>query len=165
MLIYGLTGGIACGKTTVTNILRENGINVIDCDVIAREVMEPHCWGYNRVCHAFGSKLAKHTDGSIDRAKLGQLVFGTRTERIKLESAVGLPIFFEILRQILTHWWSGDTILFIDAPTLYESKRLYIFIMNILPNFFLYEILYLTNFSCFFEIFFHKTYYHYVQKL
>ena len=73
-LVFGLTGGIASGKSTVSNLLREQGVGIVDGDVIAREVVEPGSPGLSEVIAAFGPKYLE-LDGTLARKKLGRLVF------------------------------------------------------------------------------------------
>ena len=74
MLHIGLTGGIASGKSTVVTMLREFGAGIVDCDVIAHDVVLPGTKGLEAVAAAFGPK-ALCEDGSMDRAYIGSLVF------------------------------------------------------------------------------------------
>lgn len=79
-LTIGLTGGIASGKSTVTKMIRELGIPVIDADQIARDVVKMGEEAYNQIIQAFGQEILQE-DGEIDRAKLGAIVFHNEQER------------------------------------------------------------------------------------
>eukprot|EP00210_Caulerpa_lentillifera_P003594 g3429.t1 len=57
MRLVGLTGGIASGKSTVSAWLRESGFTVLDCDIIAREVVKPGRWGWKRLVKTFGEDI------------------------------------------------------------------------------------------------------------
>lgn len=74
MLRVGLTGGIACGKSTVAAMLRECGLTVIEADLLAHELLEPGQPAYDEVVQEFG-KGVLNRDGTINRAKLGEIVF------------------------------------------------------------------------------------------
>ncbi len=87
MLRVGLTGGIASGKTTVSDALEERGAVVIDADVLAREVVEPGTPGLAAVVERFGPGLLAD-DGQLDRAALGRLVFADPVARRDLEAIV-----------------------------------------------------------------------------
>ncbi len=87
MLRVGLTGGIASGKTTVSDALEERGAVVIDADVLAREVVEPGTPGLAAVVERFGAGLLAD-DGQLDRAALGRLVFSDPVARRDLEAIV-----------------------------------------------------------------------------
>ena len=87
MLRVGLTGGIASGKTTVSDALREHGAVVIDADVLAREVVEPGTPGLAAVVARFGTEILTG-DGQLDRAALGRLVFADDQARRDLEAII-----------------------------------------------------------------------------
>jgi dephospho-CoA kinase len=85
MRVIGLTGGIASGKSTVARMLRELGAQVIDADLVAREVVEPGTPGYEDVVRTFGRDVLAE-DRSIDRKKLGAIVFGDADKRRALNA-------------------------------------------------------------------------------
>ncbi len=87
MLRVGLTGGIACGKTYVADLLRELGCEVIDADQVARAVVEPGQPAYDDIIKEFGHEILQ-TDGTIERAKLGAVIFADATQRAKLNAIV-----------------------------------------------------------------------------
>jgi dephospho-CoA kinase len=82
-VLFGLTGGIACGKTTVAARFREHGVEVIDADQVARLAVAPGTSGLEQVVKAFGEEVLR-PDGTLDRAKLGAIVFGDEGKRLKL---------------------------------------------------------------------------------
>ncbi len=84
-LLFGLTGGLASGKSTVAALMRARGIAVIDADQIAREVVLPGTEGNEAVVQAFGLDVRKE-DGSLDRAKLADIVFNNPEQRRRLNS-------------------------------------------------------------------------------
>jgi dephospho-CoA kinase len=84
VLRVGLTGGIACGKTTVARHFASWGAEVIDADLLARRLVEPGAAGYAPVVRVFGTGILA-ADGSIDRAALGRIVFSDARRRIELE--------------------------------------------------------------------------------
>jgi dephospho-CoA kinase len=83
----GLTGGVASGKSTVSEMLRELGAVVVDADVLAREVVEPGTSGFDAVVAAFGPEIVA-SDGGLDRARLGAVVFADPDKRATLESII-----------------------------------------------------------------------------
>ena len=87
MLRVGLTGGIASGKTAVSNALGERGAVVIDADVLARQVVEPGTPGLAAVVERFGTDVLAH-DGRLNREALGRLVFADPGARRDLEAIV-----------------------------------------------------------------------------
>jgi dephospho-CoA kinase len=82
-VLFGLTGGIACGKSTVAARFREHGVEVIDADQVARLAVAPGTSGLEQVVKAFGEEVLR-PDGTLDRAKLGAIVFGDEAKRLKL---------------------------------------------------------------------------------
>jgi dephospho-CoA kinase len=85
MLRVGLTGSIAVGKSHVLSTLRELGCHAIDADQTAREVVEPGTEGLRRVVEEFGEGVLK-PDGRLDRARLGEIVFGDHERRSRLNA-------------------------------------------------------------------------------
>lgn len=74
-LVIGLTGGIASGKTTVADLFnQEFGIEIVDADIVARQVVEPNTLGLNAIIEKFGHQVIQH-DGTLDRAKLREIIF------------------------------------------------------------------------------------------
>lgn len=82
-----LTGGIACGKSSVTKLLEDRGAIIIDFDILAREAVAPGSGGLNEVVAAFGADVLL-PDGSLDRSKLGEIVFNDAEARNTLNSIV-----------------------------------------------------------------------------
>ena len=85
--VIGLTGGIASGKSTVARIFAELGVAVIDADLLAREVVAKGTDGLREVTETFGTDVLD-ADGELDRAKLGQRVFGDSEARKKLNAII-----------------------------------------------------------------------------
>jgi dephospho-CoA kinase len=83
----GLTGGVAAGKSTVSGLLRELGAVVVDADALAREVVEPGTPGLAAVVAKFGPEILAD-DGSLDRARLGAIVFADPAQRAELEAII-----------------------------------------------------------------------------
>ncbi len=83
--VVGLTGGIACGKSTVAAIFVELGVPVVDADQIAREVVAPGSEGLAEVVREFGADVLG-PDGALDRKALGAIVFADEARRRRLES-------------------------------------------------------------------------------
>ncbi|WP_416151467.1 dephospho-CoA kinase [Salipaludibacillus sp. HK11] len=123
-MIIGLTGGIATGKSTVSDILKKEGIPVIDADIVAREVVEPGEGPYHQIIDHFGLKILL-PNGEIDREKLGTIVFGDETERLKLNEIVHPAVRKEMVRQ--SHSWQtkGHQLVVMDIPLLIESDLLH----------------------------------------
>lgn len=85
MRVFGLTGGIACGKSAVAAELRRRGVPVIDADALAREVVAPGTDGLAEIARAFGPEVIA-ADGSLDRKALAAIVFADPAKRKRLEA-------------------------------------------------------------------------------
>lgn len=92
LLVVGLTGGIASGKSTVSAMLERAGIPVIDADRLAREAVEPGRPAFDEVVAAFGREVVG-PDGRLDRARLGAIVFADPAARARLEAIVHPRVF------------------------------------------------------------------------
>lgn len=117
----GLTGGIATGKSTVASMLLRKGAPLVDADVIAREVVEPGSPVLSRVAERFGSDILL-PDGSLNRKKLGAIVFADPAQRKALESLLHPPIRALMKeRMALLERQHPDKPVIVDVPLLYES--------------------------------------------
>ncbi|MFB4275051.1 MULTISPECIES: dephospho-CoA kinase [unclassified Nonomuraea] len=119
MLKIGLTGGIGSGKSEVSKRLSARGAMVIDADKIAREVVEPGTPGLARVVATFGDDVLR-PDGSLNREKLGSLVFAD-SEKLAALNAIVHPLVGERVAQ-LQRQAADDTIMVYDVPLLVENK-------------------------------------------
>lgn len=117
----GLTGGIATGKSTVSRLLAERGAAIIDADVIAREIMEPGHPVLAAVSERFGPGVL-NTDGTLNRKKLGEIVFSNPEERKALE-ALTHPAIRAEMKQRMEELEAADShrLVVADIPLLYES--------------------------------------------
>jgi len=116
-LTVGLTGGIASGKTTVSDLFADLGVTIIDTDVIAREVVEPDTPGLAEIREAFGA-VAIDSQGGLDRAALRKIVFADDAARARLEAILHPRIREEALRQAGKA--RGDYVIIV-VPLLVES--------------------------------------------
>jgi dephospho-CoA kinase len=99
MITFGLTGGIACGKSTVTKTFRKHGIPLVDADLVARQVVEPGTSGYFQVLSAFGADFFNE-DMTLNRTKLGELVFNDSASMKKINDIMGPLIHDEAYWQM-----------------------------------------------------------------
>lgn len=114
--VIGLTGGISTGKSTVTNILKEMGYPVLDCDEIVRNLYERKSV-IEKIKTEFG--LDYISNNKIDRVKLGNLIFNNKESKLKLNSIIHPLVKKELINginNVLTN------IVFLDIPLLYEAK-------------------------------------------
>jgi dephospho-CoA kinase len=118
MLKVGLTGGIGAGKSEVSRRLASYGALVIDADQIAREVVEPGTPGLAQVVGLFGTGVLA-PDGTLDRQRLGEIVFGDDELRAKLNSLIH-PLVGARLRE-LEQGADADAILVEDVPLIAEN--------------------------------------------
>jgi dephospho-CoA kinase len=120
-LLVGLTGGIATGKSTVSAMFRALGAEIIDADLLAREVVEPGEPAYHDVVAEFGGDVVQ-ADGALDRKKLGAIVFADPACRKRLEQITHPAIRARFLQRLATLAASGFAgIVFFDAPVMIES--------------------------------------------
>jgi dephospho-CoA kinase len=87
MLRVGLTGGIGCGKSTVAAMMRALGCHVIEADPLAHKLIEPGQPAFQEVVRAFGADIL-HSDGHVDRGKLGAMVFADMDKLLRLNAIV-----------------------------------------------------------------------------
>jgi dephospho-CoA kinase len=99
MLIVGLTGGVASGKTTVSQILEEEGAYLIDADRIARELVQPQTPAWNELKEAFGEEILRE-DGALHRKRLAEKVYSSPKQRELLNRILHPRIKTEIGRSI-----------------------------------------------------------------
>lgn len=121
MLRVGLTGSIAVGKSFVTGVLKDLGCHTLDADQAAREVVAPGSDGLAAVVQAFGPEVLE-SDGTLDRKRLGALVFENKKNRELLNSILH-PIIIERQNAQIREWEKQDPngIGVIDAALMIES--------------------------------------------
>jgi len=117
-----LTGNIGSGKSTVAGMLREAGIPVLDADRISREVTAPGGRAYDAVVQAFGRGILRN-DGSIDRKRLGEIVFTDPASRRQLERITHPAILEAILEAIAGIERAGHRAAVVEATLIHESGR------------------------------------------
>jgi dephospho-CoA kinase len=117
MFKVGITGGIGSGKTTVTDIFRELGIEVVDADLVARELVEPGSPALAEIARHFGAKIL-HPNGELDRARLRDQVFSNPPDKLWLERLLH-PQILRLCRERLKTAHSAYVML--SSPLLIES--------------------------------------------
>ncbi|GAB4855035.1 hypothetical protein Ancab_023621 [Ancistrocladus abbreviatus] len=121
MRIVGLTGGIASGKSTVSNHFKASGIPVVDADIVARDALKKGTGGWKKVVEAFGEDILL-PNGEVDRPKLGQIVFSDPTKRQLLNRLLTPHISFGLFGEVLKLWLKGHKVIVLDVPLLFEAK-------------------------------------------
>jgi dephospho-CoA kinase len=121
MLVIGLTGGIATGKSTVSKMFSEHGIPVIDTDLIARDLLKVGTKAYDEVLEEFPVSIIL-TNNEISRKKLAEVIFRDKEKRDELNNIIH-PKVREIVLHDLEGYKSDDKkIVIVDVPLLFESK-------------------------------------------
>ncbi|HEV8539787.1 MAG TPA: dephospho-CoA kinase [Nitrospiraceae bacterium] len=121
MILVGLTGGLATGKSTVARLFRDCGAVVLDADVLARQVVTPGKPAWKDIVRAFGNDIL-HTDRTLDRAALARLVFRNRAKLRKLNAIVHPRVAREqarLTREIARQ--DPKAVVVYDAPLLFEA--------------------------------------------
>ncbi|WP_442595402.1 dephospho-CoA kinase [Neobacillus sp. D3-1R] len=120
-LIIGLTGGIASGKSTVSQMLRDMDIPIVDADIAARKVVEKGETAYQKIIEAFGADILTE-DGDINRVKLGSIVFHDEEKRLQLNAIVHPAVRENMNQEKDNYIAAGHTVIVLDIPLLFESK-------------------------------------------
>jgi dephospho-CoA kinase len=144
MKIVGLTGGIGCGKSSVSKILMSRGILVIDADLVARQAVEPGRWAYKRIVATFGRDIlatspnknnsdsnsdsdsslhsdSMQCDAPIDRVALGDVIFRDESLRRKLNSIAHPAVFVDMIVAMLRAFVTLRSAVVLDVPLLFEA--------------------------------------------
>ncbi|AZP05027.1 dephospho-CoA kinase [Jeotgalibaca ciconiae] len=121
MFILGLTGGIASGKSTVSNYLASKNIPIVDADIGAREVVEVGTEGLQSIVTHFDKEVLSE-DGSLNRKKLGAIIFDNETKRELLNQLLGTNIREWILTKVADYRRQDIPLLVLDIPLLYEAS-------------------------------------------
>ncbi|WP_409302110.1 dephospho-CoA kinase [Peribacillus sp. SCS-155] len=120
--VIGITGGIASGKSTVSSYIREElGYIIIDADIAARVVAEPGEKAFNQIVEAFGQEIIG-ADGSINRPRLGAIIFHNEEKRLLLNSIVHPAVRAWMNEQKELAFLRGENTVFMDIPLLFESN-------------------------------------------
>ena len=122
MSVFGLTGGIGAGKSTVAGLFQEAGIPVVFADDVGREVVSKGSEGLSAIVDLFGSDVLDDT-GSLDRRKLGGIVFNDPAERTRLESLLH-PLVQDHSRELFAQLKdAGNQIIIYESALLFETNR------------------------------------------
>lgn len=123
-LVIGLTGGIASGKSSVSNMLKEMSITVIDADVEARLAVMNGEPAYKEIIEEFGHNILLE-NGEIDRQKLGSIIFNQADKRQRLNEITHPEVRKRMLEQVETAKKNKEEVIVLDIPLLFESKLTY----------------------------------------
>lgn len=120
-LIIGLTGGIASGKSTVSHMLRDMGIPIVDADIEARRAVEKGENAYQQIIEVFSTEILTE-NGEIDRVKLGSIVFHDEKKRMELNAIVHPAVRERMNQKKVNFIADGHHVVVLDIPLLFESK-------------------------------------------
>lgn len=120
MYVIGLTGGIASGKSSVSDILRKLGACIVDADQLARQIVEPDQPAWQEIVAHFG-KTVLLPDGHLNRKLLGNIVFHSPADREVLNKITHSRIFHEMKQTIFAMEKQGERIVVLDVPLLLET--------------------------------------------
>lgn len=122
--IIGLTGGIASGKSSVSEIWSSLGVTTIDADQVARQIVEPGRISHRLIRKHFGEAIL-NDDGTINRAALGQIIFSDKRQRVALNRRTHPFIIFTMLSRLFSavvlRW---ERVVVLETPLLYETGYL-----------------------------------------
>ncbi len=116
--VIGLTGQSGAGKSEVSAMLEKNGIVCINCDAVSRDVTVKDAPALKAICKVFGGGVLC-PDGTLDRKKLGSIVFSNK-EKLELLNKTIFPFIIDEIEKIIADF-DGDGVIVLDAPTLFES--------------------------------------------
>ncbi|KAJ9474306.1 Dephospho-CoA kinase CAB5 [Pseudozyma hubeiensis] len=123
MLVVGLTGGIASGKSTASYLISSHPakIPIIDLDVLAREVVAPGQPALTALRNTFGPTVINSADGTLDRAEMGRLAFATPEKTKLLNKITHGAIRRRMVKKLLVYWVTGHKVVVVDTPLLVEA--------------------------------------------
>lgn len=124
-MIIGLTGGIASGKSTVSQMLRELGFPIVDADAIARKVVEPNNEAYEQIIAYFGNEIL-NDDKTLHRKKLGTIIFNDESKRKVLNDIVHPAIRKQMITEKEMYESEGHQTIIFDIPLLFEGDSKYL---------------------------------------
>ncbi|MDA0713154.1 MAG: dephospho-CoA kinase [bacterium] len=120
MKCFALTGGIASGKSTVSALLKQAGIPVIDADVLSRQVVVPNSIGLTKISRVFGKDyLDEH--GQLNRNKMAQLIFSDPSARKKLEDIIHPLVAMSLQAELVKYEENQTPFVVYEAPLIFEK--------------------------------------------
>ncbi|WP_353854980.1 dephospho-CoA kinase [Bacillus sp. Bos-x628] len=120
-LVIGLTGGIASGKSTVSHMIKEQGIRLVDADEIAKEAVSKGKPALHQIVQTFGEDVLL-SNGELNRQQLGSIIFSDEKKRKQLNAIVHPEVRKEMLKQRDEAVKQNETFVVLDIPLLFESE-------------------------------------------
>ncbi|MEH6445544.1 MAG: dephospho-CoA kinase [Oceanospirillaceae bacterium] len=120
--IVGITGGIGCGKSTVTNLFQAKNIAIIDADIVAREVVTPNSVALIAIEEYFSDHAILLVDGTLNRAKLREIIFQNNAQKKWLETLLH-PIIRSTIQQQLESACPNHEYVILGSPLLFETDQ------------------------------------------
>jgi dephospho-CoA kinase len=149
MITFGLTGGIASGKSTVTKTFLKHNIPMVDADIVARKIVEPESFGWHLIKSVFGSDYFLQ-DGTLDRKKLGKLIFSNPEEKAALDVLM-LPLIDAESSKQIEEAHKNSPIVGYDGALIIEAgnadKYLPLIVVACPPNIQLERLIKRNNYS------------------
>lgn len=121
MKCFALTGGIACGKSTVSKMLTQAKIPVIDADVLARKVVEPGTTGIETIIQKFGKEYIE-PNGALNREKMAHKIFSDPKSRLELENIIHPLIGEQLQAELFIYEKKKTPFVIYEAPLIFEKK-------------------------------------------
>ena len=121
MLTIGLTGGIGCGKSALCEIFQKYAISIIDTDLIAKNLVQLNCTALEEIKKTFGNQVL-HTDGTLNRLKMRQLIFNDPLKKQQLEAILHPKIYSEVKQALQS---VKSTYCIVAIPLLVETQSLF----------------------------------------
>ena len=118
--LLGLTGGIASGKSTVARQLRARGLTVIDADRVSREIVEVGSPGLGEIVASFGARIL-NDDGTLNRPRLGAIVFADEAQRLRLNAITHPRIADRVAEHVQAAREAGSPLAVYESPLLVEG--------------------------------------------
>ena len=118
-MVVGITGGIGCGKSSVTDLLKKLNVDIVDADIIAREIVEPGKFALKKIVEHFGTEILL-PDGSLDRAQLRVIIFSKKEKKDWLEELLHPLIKDEIRAQIKS---ANSEYVVLSSALLLETRQ------------------------------------------
>lgn len=131
MIVLAITGGSGCGKTTVSDIFRSEGIDVIDTDKVARLIVEPGKPALREICEQFGSEYINPDDGTLIRSKLAETVFSDQ-KKLKILNRITHKYIAEYVDEYIMNY--SKDILGIDGAVIIESGISYDYLLSVIAD-------------------------------